>query len=103
MRRRIKFLALAVALGITTITLTQCRLVSDNVTGVDLGNGRLSGRTTCVKQCNENFKAAQKAEDDRHKAAEKVCGGSKTCKDAEKAKHDAAQDQIEADKKNCKK
>src|SRR5438093_8117753 len=40
-RRGFAFVALAAVLGLTAVGLTQCRMVNDNVTGVDLraGNG----------------------------------------------------------------
>ena len=66
-RRGFAFVALAAVLGLAAVGLTQCRMVNDNVTGVDLrsGNGQANARSTCVKQCNEKFKACQRSEDAR--------------------------------------
>lgn len=104
-RRGFAFVALAAVLGLTAVGLTQCRMVNDNVTGVDLrsGNGTLSARSSCVKQCNEKFKACQKSEEARHKAAKKACGShNEACKKAEDKKHNDNNKACEAQKKACK-
>ena len=92
----------AVALA-PLLTLSQCRVVPDSVTGVDIASGRLSGRSTCVKACNETFKAAMQAEEEAYRAADKACGQDKQCRDAVKDAHKARQAQINDDKNTCKK
>jgi len=104
-RRGFAFVALAAVLGLTAVGLTQCRMVNDNVTGVDLrsGNGTLSARSACVKQCNEKFKTCQKNEEARHKAAKKACGShNSACKKAEEQKHNTNLKACESAKKQCK-
>ena len=110
-RRGFAFVALAAVLGLAAVGLTQCRLVNDNVTGVDLrsGNGQLSAKSACKKQCEEKKKACKKAEEERHKLAKKACGThlptSSACKKAEdelhKANKKACDDQAKACKNNC--
>ena len=53
LRRAAAYTALVVALGIVSLTLTQCRIVGDNATGVRLFKGQ---PTTCIKKCNDDFK-----------------------------------------------
>ena len=96
-------LAMAAVLGATIITLSHCRAVTDSVTGVDFRSGRLSGRSACVKQCNENYKAATRAEEQRHRDAIRACGSNSACKDAENALHRTNQDAINIAKQECKK
>ncbi len=96
-------LAMAAALGLATFTLSQCRLVNDSITGVDVGSGRLSGRSTCKKACEETFKARMKAEDDRFKDAKRACGSNKDCKKAAEDSHKAIEEGIKDDKEKCKK
>src|SRR5437773_1784261 len=61
LRRGFAFVALAAVLGLSAVGLTQCRLVDDTVTGVDLkSNSQLNLRSSCVRQCNEQFKACKR-------------------------------------------
>jgi hypothetical protein len=87
-RRGFAFVALAAVLGLSAVGLTQCRLVDDTVTGVDVrsNSGFLNAVSDCVHQCNEKFKACQKAEEARHKAALRACGDA-ACKKAENKLH----------------
>ena len=101
-RRGIGILALAATLGITTLTLSQCRLVQDNVTGVDVTASRLSARSACVRSCNDTFKAAQESEESRYRNAVRACGNDDACRDAARDQHRVIKDQIEDAKKACK-
>ena len=88
LKRGLTFLALAAFLGLTVVGLTQCRMVNDNVTGVDLKAATgTSARSDCVRQCNEKRKACMRSEDARHKAAKRACGSDKACKKAEDRLH----------------
>ena len=104
-RRGFAFVALAAVLGLTAVGLTQCRMVNDNVTGVDLraGNGQLSARSSCSRHCNDLFKACIRAEEARYKAAKRACGHSTSCKKAEDRKHRDNIKACENQKKQCKK
>ncbi len=88
-RRGFAFVALAAVLGLAAVGITQCRMVNDNVTGVDLraGAGTLSGRSSCVHRCNDAFKACLRAEESRYKAAKRACGSNNACKKAEQRLH----------------
>jgi|SRR4029079_10885184 len=103
-RRGFAFVALAAVLGLAAVGLTQCRMVNDNVTGVDLrsGNGQLSAKSACVKACNEQAKQCKKDEDARHKAAKQACGSDNACKKAEDEQHKANKKACDAAKKACK-
>ena len=95
-------LTLALA-GILVTTLSQCRLVPDNITGVTTTPGRLSGRSACIHDCNEQFRIAMETEESIHRAALKACGHDQACRQAEDARHHDAEDRIHDDKKACKK
>ena len=102
-RRGVQMLAMAAALGLTAFTLSQCRMVPDNITGVQMGTGRLSGKSACMKACNEQFKSATKAEDERHKDAVKACGKDQDCKKKEDDLHKDREGKIKDAKEDCKK
>jgi hypothetical protein len=88
LRRGFAFVALAALLGLSVVGLSQCRLVDDTVTGVDLNtNSGMNARSDCVHRCNEQFKACQRAEEARHKSAQRACGHDKACKKAEERQH----------------
>jgi hypothetical protein len=76
LRRGFAFVALAALLGLAVVGLSQCRLVDDSVTGVDLqAESSVHGRNSCVHICIKEYKACLRAEKARHKAALKACGG----------------------------
>lgn len=107
LRRGFAFVALAAVLGLSAVGLTQCRMVDDTVTGVDVRSntdfhgGR--GRSRCVHQCNERYKACKRAEDSRHKAAIRNCGHDTTCKKNEDKLHKNNQKKCVRDMQLCKK
>jgi hypothetical protein len=104
-RRGFAFVALAAVLGLAAVGITQCRMVNDNVTGVDLraGAGTLSHRSSCARRCNDQFKACIRAEEARYKAAKRACGHDFTCKKNEQRKHRDNIKACENAKRQCKK
>ena len=74
LRRGFAFVALAALLGLSVVALSQCRMVNDTVTGVDIkANQTVSARGDCVHQCNDTYKACKKAEDALHKQNKLAC------------------------------
>jgi hypothetical protein len=109
MRRGLSFLAMAVVLGLSAVGLTQCRLLDNSVTGVDLKTaGRFGGAEQgCVKTCNEDFKECKKAEAELHKQAMKDCNAlprdeRDACKQAESVRHQDANKACSERKQACK-
>lgn len=113
LRRGFAFVALAAVLGLSAVGLTQCRMVDDTVTGVDVRtNTHFSGghgRSQCIHRCNAQYKACKKAEESRHKAALRQCNRIKDtkdrahCKKAENATHRANKKQCVREMQLCKK
>ena len=102
-RRGFAFVALAAVLGLTAVGLSQCRLVGDTVTGVDLrSNPGLNARSDCVHQCNEKYKACRRGEEARHKSTLRTCGNDNSCKKAENTLHQAFHKQCVRDMQDCK-
>lgn len=108
-RRGFTLAALAVLLGIAMLSLTQCRIVTDAVTGVDAKSvSSLHGKSTCVQSCNERYKACKRAEDAAHKKSDDRCrkGHSaerKLCQKAEQNRHKDAHKACVREKNACKK
>jgi hypothetical protein len=108
LRRAVIYAALATMLGVVSLTLSQCTMVGDNLTGVDLSKGR---PTTCIKQCNDFYKLVYDQEQKYHDQASLLCTMNRdaclssattpeqqqacqaqfvTCRDNEDARHQAA-------------
>ena len=102
MPRGIRNSLLIAGLLLTSTSLTQCRLVDSRTTGVDLTPSSVSARSSCVQQCNDQYKAARKAEEHRSRAAIKACKSDKECKKREKALNKSNVDAISNQRKLCK-
>jgi len=101
--RSLTLLALAAVLGLALVGLTQCRSIGDQLSGVQLRTaGTISGRSTCVQHCNDQYKAGQRAEQARHAAALKACGRDNLCKQEENNQHRKIQADLVAHKNACK-
>jgi hypothetical protein len=101
--RSLSLLVLAAVLGFALVGLSQCRSISDNVSGVQLRTaGSLSGKSDCVRRCNDQYKADQRSEEARHKAALKSCGRDNVCKQEENNVHKKLLAGIVAHKNACK-
>ena len=85
---------LLAALAVSSVALTQCRMVGDSLTGVRVS--AFKRKSDCLKDCKEANKNDRKAENDLHSSAISGCGGDAACRAAENARHDAAQQAIEA-------
>jgi len=103
LRRAVAFAALAALLGLAALTLSQCTLVGDSLTGVNL-NG--VGPTSCVKQCNDFYAIAYKREQRVHDQNVANCHllsqpGQGDCLVNEDARHTAAQTALGNGKIEC--
>lgn len=103
LRRAVAFATFAGLLGVASLTLSQCTMVGDNLSGVDLERGR---PTTCIKQCNDLYAVLYKIEQKRHDAAMEICqtlsGTERSdCLDAESATHQANKDALSQGKMEC--
>ena len=90
---------LLLALAASTMALTQCQMVGDKLTGVQASV--FKRKNDCVRKCADTRKDADKAERKLHRENEKVCSGNAACLSAEEARHDAAEDAIEAAYRTC--
>jgi len=106
-RRGLTAILLTVILGASALGLTQCRLVDNTVSGIDLTDQSFNARDRCEKKCQDKYQDARCAEDRRHKAALCLCDRKRgkdrdACRKAEDKVHAAALKKIEEAKKTCK-
>src|SRR5262245_2647471 len=90
----------AALLVLTVIGLSQCTMVQDNITGVDMAS---VGPGQCISQCAHDFGDSNRAEMDRYQLARTACHKDDVCLALEKARHDQAQERIKAWFANCRK
>jgi len=109
LHRGLSFVALAAVLGLAVVGLSQCRMVDDTVTGVDLRSSTgLSAKSECKKQCKEKKKECERAEKARHKAEQRMCkelkdsAARKACKKAESRKHKDNKKACKQEESKCK-
>jgi len=101
LRRGFAFVALAAVLGLAAVGLTQCRLVNDTVTGVDLkSNTGEHARSDCVRQCNEKFKVCIRNAAASFKTDYKACSSLPTYNERKLCKKEVII-RLFVDLKNC--
>jgi len=98
LRRIAVYAALATLLGVVSLTLSQCTMVGDSLTGVGLSK---HGPTTCIKQCNNLYKVLFSQEQKLHLANNAACAGDAGCLAAELARHQAAMAALGQAKIDC--
>lgn len=103
LRRAVGFAALAALLGLASLTLSQCTLVGDSLTGVNL---QRVGPTSCVKQCNDFYALVYDSEQKRHETNKETCQQlpqpfKGDCLVSEDARHTAAMSAIGDAKIEC--
>jgi hypothetical protein len=102
-------LGVAGLLTLAALGLTQCRMVADRVTGVELDQAsQVNARSECVQACNEDFKACKRAEEDLYRANLATCGllpsagARRICQKEEINRHGVAQQACVDAKYECK-
>lgn len=89
---RFSSLWMLAAVAVLAAALAGCTLVGDNLTGVGLA---ADGPTTCVKECNDFYKAEFESEQKLHLENVELCQAleqpdKQVCLDAEGVRHEAA-------------
>jgi hypothetical protein len=103
LRRAVAFAALAALLGLAALTLSQCTLVGDSLTGVNLDG---VGPTSCVKECNDFYAILYKAEQKIHDQNNDNCQALPQefrgpCLVSETSRHEAAKAALAQGKIDC--
>ena len=92
-------LLLLAALAASTLALTECQMVGDNLNGVRASV--FKRKNDCVRKCADDQKDAEKAEKKRHHDLEKACHGNSACLHDELTRHNAAEAAIDAAYREC--
>ena len=92
-------IVLLLTLAGAVLTLTHCRNVGDRLSGVGVGQFKRPG--SCFDACYDAYRNQVKGENDLHVALVKNCTGDPACLEEEDARHEAALNNIQADRINC--
>jgi hypothetical protein len=92
-------LLLLLALAMASVTLTQCRLIGDRLTGVDAS--LYKRKNTCKETCQDEFAVRNQAENALHAENIAACGGDATCLANEEVRHLAAEEASKTQRDAC--
>jgi hypothetical protein len=98
-RRAVICATLATLLGVVSLTLSQCTMVGDNLTGVGLNK---KAQATCIKACNDQNQLLVAQENRTNQTNIMLCAGDTACLAAEAARHTAALAALAQAKTDCK-
>ena len=96
---RVRWVLFAVATVALAATLVTCKSVTDNVL---LPREQATDAANCISACAHSANDAMRAESEQHVANEHACGkADPKCHQNEAARHQAAVDRIQAQRKAC--
>jgi len=102
LHRNLKIALLVAAAASLTVLLSQCRMVTDQITAPATRIAMTAQKPKdCTTNCQDQYTAAIKAENDLHRTNEQLCGTDPVCLANEEARHEAALAQIQANRKAC--
>jgi hypothetical protein len=95
--------ALLLILLLSALGLTQCRMVDETITGVDIPSAATHGRhdSSCRKACRFKFKQALKEEAARYRKAKRGCHHNHKCLSEERRIHEKNVQGIRDQLKKC--
>jgi len=98
LRRGIALLALGVLLAGADLTLSQCKMVDERLTGVSLAK---SSPSSCTSACAQTYNDSIRVESALHVTNVHGCGSDPVCQAMEELRHDQAVDRIQAERRTC--
>ena len=96
---RVKRTLLFLALLAASLTLIQCRLVGDRLTGVSAD--LFKRKDVCLADCHAEFQSRNQAEDTLHQQNLANCVGDPVCIANEMARHEAAERASKDERDRC--
>jgi hypothetical protein len=109
-RRSPRILSLSILLGVAVASLTQCRMITDNLAGVKAGSFETSTRenSECRDRCHRRFESCVRTEGKRHRSALEGCDAlsgdqeRQDCRQLENGRHRAALQECRREKEQCR-
>ncbi len=98
LRRGAAFAALGTLLVATALTLSQCKMVNEQLTGVGLS---ASQPDRCITACVAAYNDSIRAESALHVTNVHACDSDSLCLALEEMRHEAAVNRIQMGRQNC--
>lgn len=99
--RPVTLILLAVVVIATGFAVSQCRMVSDRLTGLDVSALKASPEN-CIARCAVAYADSNRAESQLHVAEVRACADDSLCLALEEMRHEAAVARIQAGRQACK-
>jgi hypothetical protein len=99
LRRASTFCALVALLGLAAVSLTQCTMVNDNVTGLSFSVAKAN---KCLKECKRDFDSATREEMRLNHRNRRQCDSDVVCLALESERHRTVLKQIEKEYETCR-
>jgi hypothetical protein len=98
LNRRAALALLGILLTTAALSLSQCRMVQENLTGVSLDRTKPS---KCVEKCSKTLAQKLLVETTQHANRLRDCAGDPVCAALENARHEQALASIYASYRSC--
>ncbi len=99
LRRASIYGALLTLLGLASLSLTQCTMIEDNVTGLSFAAAQAD---KCLKACKKTFDADTREEFKLNNKNRKACGSDIVCLALEAERHREVLEQLEREYTACR-
>ena len=103
LRRGATFAVLGVGLTMLALSLSQCQMVEERITGVSEVslNSNSTLPSNCMRQCAKQFVESKALEIIKHQALVKACAGDPVCLALEDIRFEKALELLKAGQKAC--
>jgi len=103
LRRGATFAVVGVGLTTLALSLSQCQMVEERLTGVSEVslNSNSATPSNCMGQCAEQYIKSKALEIKKHQALVKACAGDPVCLALEDIRFEKALQLLKADQKAC--
>ncbi len=98
-RRGIALLSVVALAAAAAVTLSQCRMVDERLTGIN--STGLGAASNCFTQCAKAYNDSIRVESQLHVANVHACAGNETCLALEELRHEAAVNRIQTGRNQC--
>jgi hypothetical protein len=98
LRRGSAFALLGVVLTVIALSLSQCRMVDERLTGVAVSPAKAN---SCLTQCQQVFQDSVRSQVANHAENSRACAGDSICLALEAARWEALMARFKADRIAC--
>jgi len=100
LRRGATFAVLGVGLTALALSLSQCQMVEERLTGLDVSLDSAKP-ANCMSQCTKEYATSKALEIKKHQALVRACAGDPVCLALEDIRFEKALELLKTDQKVC--